>query len=158
MPPIFFTYLIVKYFSEIYNWSHDLAVKNNFKRKGNYDDELLKYERNKTVNLVNVKEEKVQQNIEKEKIEKTLSQKEKWDIEYLDFKMTSFFVKFPQISKTIYEDRGDIGYGANRSIDIDILSFATSSGIIIFNQDKNQISFTDKGNYFNVLYSKEKNN
>ena len=155
LPPIGFTYLAIKYLPIIYNWAHALSVTNYIERKRFAETSLEKYEESRTVSITRIAEEKEAQKEQKQKIESAFSTEEKWEIEYNDFKERPLFKKFPQLINSIYQNYGRITWNSARYVDVDILSFAHALGLVKFDDEaKNLISFTEKGNYFNLQFSK----
>jgi len=86
------------------------------------------------------------QAVQEKKIKENLSEEEKWDIEYLQFKKAQAFQHFRSFLQTVY---GGANY--KHSFDPNVLAEVDSFNLIEIND--NYVTLNKKGKYFSRLYS-----
>jgi len=154
IPPMFFTFLIIRFVPRANNWAFNLNTNHFYQRKFIEDAASLNYEKSKNKNLQNLVEIKQEQTKSKIEIQKNISNEERWDEDYERFKKINFAYKFSKIIESYYKRRGAIieldGYNDKVLFEIpeDILAYAHSNGIIEIDQKTNTIDTTAKGKYF----------
>jgi hypothetical protein len=161
VPPVIFTYLIIRWLPPVHEWAHRIHVKNYFSRKIVFFEEKLKYQQLKLKHeeskkgilksLVGIKQEQVEsekqiQKSEKE-IEKSLSNQDRWEIEFSEFIKTANATKFKETLDLIYRYDGQLQnqYGEKNSSSAS-LAVADSHGLISL--DSKTARLTEKGKFF----------
>jgi predicted transcriptional regulator len=156
-PPILFTYISIIYLPKISAWAHEIYLKNFFERQLAYDNASLEYETQKTKNLKRVGVQKIEQVKEKEKIARVLSDEEKWEIDYIEFKKHSLYSRFREALTAVYRNNGSTRIFSNGgyvpTVSPNILAMADVKGLInIIGDKRDKIELTDKGKYFADKY------
>ncbi|KKW11184.1 MAG: hypothetical protein UY50_C0019G0012 [Parcubacteria group bacterium GW2011_GWA2_49_9] len=170
MPPIIFTYLAIVYLPKLNAWAFDIHLTNHFSRKSAYRVANLAYEKGMEQSMKEVLESKdrqiqTQQKIQKKEktLQKTLTDKERWEIEYNEFEKHPLFSKFQEILTSVYKHNGVIEYADTLSfrnkeilsLGADIKAVADAKKLItITDSDGNvtKIALTDKGRFFAEKY------
>lgn len=162
IPPAFFTYLAIVYLPKLHKWALDKYLESVFERKRMFatkkfeDDKWLldqeKIHSQTLENIASVKEEKLKT---EERIKKTMTDEEKWELEYQKFEKNPSFYKFKQIIETIYKYDGiiDEGYGVAHHADTGALATADTRELITHSgSNRNTIELTKKGKFFAKMY------
>ncbi|MEK7104953.1 MAG: hypothetical protein AAB868_02850 [Patescibacteria group bacterium] len=159
LPPAIFTYLAIVYLPKVHKWALDKYLESRFERKKifEHDKWLLDKEKLHSKTLENIISVKEQQSKIEERIEKTMSDEEKWEIEYQDFEKSLSFFKFRQIIETIYKYDGFVvtteDFQPNRHADAGALALVDTWGLISYSgSNRNAIEFTKKGKFFAKIY------
>ncbi|MFA6077515.1 MAG: hypothetical protein WC724_00685 [Candidatus Paceibacterota bacterium] len=155
--PILLTFWAVKYLPRFNAWAHEIEVENYYKRKRVYDAKKITYEEEKTFFLKTEAEEKIKQKTAKDSIQKSQTQEEKWESEFL--RIDEEDVRAIQVGvSTIYGKSGHFTtdplkmaaisqYGKYISHDL----YARLDSMNLIKKDNNnssKIEFTEKGKYF----------
>lgn len=149
IPPAIFAFTAIKYLPILHGWSHAIYLENHFLRQEAYDARKLQYEKNKTVSLTQVATQKTRQKRQKQVIEKTMSQEEKWDKELEDFVKQQHNLAAIQVANvTVYKTNGKFNIYQGTSISADLLSRLDTLDIVKINNRESTMEFTLKGKYF----------
>lgn len=147
VPPMVFTWLIIKFVPIPNKWAFDLNVKNFYLRKKIEDDAKLKYEQSQSIYLKKIADIKQEQSLKKDIIAENTSEEEKWEDEYNFFRKTQWSQNFKEIMDIIYRQQGYIGNQQNRMSSI--ISYAHINDLISFTGVQNDtIKLTNKGKFF----------
>jgi len=167
IPPVILTGLAIKYLPIIHAWAFNIHLTNYFSRKSAFYSADLAYEKGKEQSLKEVSESKdrqirTQQKIQKKEktLQKTLTNKEQWEIEYNEFEKHQLFFKFQQIIICIYKFSGKLNPINKSIVDSDIKAIAHTKDLISFLEKKDSsmgwayeaINLTDKGKFFADKY------
>ena len=150
------TYLIIWWLPYITILAHRKSVSSYFDRRLEYDKGKLDYEQRRLINekkitetldkYVEVKEKRT---ATEKKLERSLTEEEKWEKEYKDFSKSLTYHGFRRIIDTIYRNRGYLQTG---QLDPNSIADADVRGLINFTDaSRQQISLTDKGKFFTKL-------
>lgn len=157
VPPIAMTYLSVLYLPKLHKWALAKDIENRFERKRMFESKKLEYDRwlldqarKESQTLVDIASEKEQQAKVEKKIQETMSDAERWELEYKEFEKIPSFQKFQEVIRTIYEFNGLIVDGYTRHADAETLAMADTWGLISFSSGI--IELTEKGKVFAKLY------
>lgn len=164
LPPAIFTYLAIVYLPRLHKWALDKYLENRFERKKmfeikkfEHDKWLLDQENLHSQTLKNFASIKEQQLATEERIKKTMSDEERWELEYQEFEKSSTFFKFRQIIETIYKYDGFIEstetFQPIRHADAGSLAMADTRELISYRDgSRNTIELTKKGKFFAKMY------
>lgn len=164
LPPALFTYLAIVYLPRLHKWALGKYLESGFERKRmferkrfEHDKWLLDQEKIHSKTLENFASVKEQQSKVEERIQKTMSDEERWEIEYQEFEKSLSFFKFRQIIETIYKYDGFIvtteDFQPNRHADAGALALVDTWGLISYSgSNRNAIEFTKKGKFFAKIY------
>lgn len=162
LPPVLFSYFSIKYLPLVHKWAFGIYVNNHFARKSVYRTANLEYEKGKTSNLQKVADEKQKQVKQRNIIEKSQTQEERWLEDYESFKRSNIFQKFQQLINVVYTNGGRtgeyVGSSFRRNIDTDILAYVHAKGLIDLSGQgsKEIVEFSEKGKYFVDKYLSER--
>ncbi len=154
VPPILITYAIIWWLPIISGLAHECHLRFYFYRKSIYDKERLSYEESRKHDLKRLAGIKEEQVASEKRIQKNLSNEERWEEEYREFSKSSTFERFDQIINVIYERNGYIHeQNGKRPVDSDVIAAADTRGLIKFSgASRYQIDFTEKGKFFAKKY------
>lgn len=162
LPPAIFTYLAIVYLPRLHKWALHKYLESRFERKRMFeikrfeDDKwLLDQEKIHSKTLENFASVKEQQLKTEERIQKTMSEEEKWGIEYQEFEKNHSFYKFKQIIETIYKYNGIIDERLGDAPHADTSSLATADTrelTTYSGSSRNVIELTKKGKFFAKMY------
>lgn len=159
-PPAIFTYFAIVYLPKLHKWALEKYLDSRFERKRifelkqrEYDEWLLNKERQRSKILEDIAATKEKQFLVEKKIEKAMSNEERWELEYEKFEKNKLFYKFKQIIETIYIHKGYIESGMERHANADALAIADTWGLTTYvGGNHNHIELTEKGKIFAKLY------
>lgn len=107
----------------------------------------------------------IETEIEHAKVEKKAAQEQPeilWEREYYQFKILPLFKKFSFIVESVYEHSGNITTHHPYNDDVvtfqipkDILAYAHTNNLVVFDETKRKIDLTEKGKLFVRKYSAE---
>ncbi len=80
------------------------------------------------------------------KLSETLTDEQKWLIEYEEFKKHQLFKEYSQILNCVYKNGGYLQSGT--TVDPDVLAIADVKELVDFMRDENRIALTKKGKIF----------
>jgi len=148
LPPIFFTYIAIIYFSEIKNKAHAVGLKFFFQRKLEFDKQERDYEKDKTKLLREIKETtKINKSLKYEIID-IKSDKPAWEEEFKNLSKTNLD-RLRKVNQEYYANAGGLTDNFNNFyIDPASLSYADTNGLISIDNKNKTFSLTDKGKYF----------
>ena len=160
LPPALFTYLAIVYLPRLHKWALGKYLESGFDRKRmferkrfEHDKWLLDQEKIHSKTLENFASVKEQQLKAEERIQKTMTDEERWELEYQEFEKSTSFFKFRQIIETIYKHRGYVESGAMRYVEAGILAMSDARGLVSYVEgSRNAIELTKKGKFFAKLY------
>ena len=153
-PPALLTLLAVVYLPYIQSWAHKIYIKNYFERKGVYDIENLEYEKRKTARLSQRVAQKEEQKKQVIRLEKALTQEEKWLAELDRVSSNQNYVEairraYNAVYKTNTRFSNDISSANTLGftyISAEYLSRLDTLGLVDIKSST--INFTDKGKFF----------
>lgn len=167
--PILITYFVVWHLPRINNFAHRKSLMFYFKRKSEFDSQYSTYQKDKTEEL-KIQTKEVDQQIStledlekksqkknqiKERINKVVSDEEKWDMEFMKYKQSPSYQYLNDIKNIIYNYSGLTRKWDNKSgyilrIGSDILALADSMGLITISgkEQEEKIQWTNKGRFF----------
>lgn len=155
LPPVIFTIGAVLYLPKVNSWAHKIYVSNYFDRKREFDSQNLSYETSKTKALKQTAQERATQKKEQRKIERTLTQEEKWSEESLRLFNNQKNIEAMKVAyKAIYSTNGLFSgssqyLGSSKTyIPPDLLSRLDSLEIVKISTPDSRIEFTQKGKFF----------
>lgn len=150
IPPLVITYIIIWWLPIVANLVHKRHLRFYFYRKSTYDEEKLVYEerRKQILNqLVGIKEQQIEST---KKIQKSLTNEERWEEEYNEFTKSNIFQRFEQIIEAVYKNSG---YLPNSNVDSNMIAGADVRGLTTFqDSSRTQIDLTEKGKFFAKKY------
>jgi len=164
LPPVTFTYLAIVHLPRFHKWALDKYLESRFERKRmfeikkfEHDKWLLNREKLHSQTLENIASVKERQSKVEERIQKTMTDEERWELEYQEFEKIPTFFKFRQIIETIYKYGGFIETTENfepiRHADAGSFGMADTRGLISYIGDsRNAIELTKKGKFFAKMY------
>ncbi|MBI3074656.1 MAG: hypothetical protein HYY92_00345 [Parcubacteria group bacterium] len=106
VPPALFTVLAIIFLPRAHEWALRIYLNGYFSRKNIYHEASIKYEKNKTKELEVRATEKTKQAKQRQVIEKSQTQEEKWEEEFLNFKLHPLYQKLTQIIHALYNKGG----------------------------------------------------
>lgn len=151
--PIIMTYVIIWWFSKL----DFICFKRYHSDKFNKKNELFKME-NKLLNKEKTVLEKKEENVEIEKkIQKEMTDEEKWNAEYKDFRSSNQFHRaIKEMQQCIYEHSGYLDTAGYR-MRSEITAYLHVNGLIAFSEkSRNIITATEKGKYYLRKFIKER--
>lgn len=156
IPPVIITFVIIKWLPILNRIVHKIEVEEYFKRKGAYDTAKTRYNSSRIKELetqVGTKEKEIElvEKISKaeEQINKNLTQEEKWNREFHQFKNTKIYLNFESFLKQVYG-----GYNYTQNFDSESIAIADAFSLIDIEKD-DKVYLSDKGKYFSKLFSQE---
>lgn len=159
MPPIAMTYLAILYLPKLHKWALAKDLENRFERqrmfqskKREYDEWLLDQAQKESRTLIDLASEKEQQAKAEKKIQETMSDVERWGLEYGIFEKTAHFYKFRDILITVYQFNGLIQVDGVIHADTGTLAMADIWELVSRARGSNVIELTKKGRAFAKLY------
>ncbi len=150
IPPIIFTFIIIKWVPRLTSWAYNLSVRDDFGRRRAFEVEKLSFERQQKDILSQYLQIKQEKNITQEKIELIMTDEERWTAEYEEFKKTPGYINFNGLLVNIYQNEGYVRSGAN-PLDPETYAVVDSLGLIMARTEY-QISLTEKGKFFVKKY------
>lgn len=166
LPPLMFTYLAIVYLPRIHLWALNLHLKSHFDRKRVYDDALLTYQKEKTLQLEEKAKQKEKQEVAISRIERAQSQEDKWSEEFVAFsKNQENITALRQAQNIIYQFEGR--YVARRNeavspnyINHESIALLDAHGVLRLKKEVNDVprmELTDKGKHFVLKIQEQKN-
>lgn len=155
IPPAIFTFVAIVYLPIIQKWALEKHLNDRFERKQmftrkqrEYDEWLLSQEKKKTATVKSIVVERQAQIEGKKEIEKSLSEQERWELEYQEFEKMPSLIKFQAIIRAVY--RGD---GWTEGVDPGAIALADTRDLITFtNDNRSRMELSQKGKTFAKLY------
>lgn len=160
LPPALFTYLAIVYLPKLHKWALDKYLESRFERKRMFatkkfeDDKWLldqeKIHSRTRKDFASIKEQQLE--VEK-RIQKTMTDEERWELEYQEFEKIPTFFKFKQIIETIYKHNGYVEDSSVRHVEAGVLAVADARGLVSYvDGRRNDIELTKKGKFFAKMY------
>ncbi len=155
--PALSTYFIVWWLSYLSNWAHKKHVEFYYDKRLSIDEARLNYEQKEKNNLNKLSNVIKEQARAKVTINNTLTEKEKWRNEMINFVLrdNKYQLAIDKAKKAVYQTEGR--FTGNRQEEteyvtyIDIDSLAKLDALELIDIQNNKMSFSEKGKYFQLL-------
>lgn len=138
-------------------WIGNTYFKSNNKKKLQRKEFDIAYTKQETELLKEENDAIQAKNEVVDLISENLSDSDRWENEFMNFKKTSLFPLFPELMTLVYDVNGKRNA---MNISTDIYAFADSAQLIKIESDGfegDQVRLTDKGKYFVKLFLDNKN-
>ncbi len=153
IPPVIGTCAIIRLLPYINFWAHRVTDRFYYERKTASDIAKISYEKGLKERLRQLAEIKQGQAESVQEISRSMTEEDRWELEYKEFLSAPKGREFKQIVSTLYKNSGHID---PQHVNEDVLALVDAFGLISFlNEYRSQIAITEKGRFFMKKYLSE---
>lgn len=157
LAPVGIAYAVIRYMPILHRWAYKWKMEAYFDRRSIRDRLQIEYEKkesSKLETLAKIKKEQAKSGREiqesQKNIEKSMTDGEKWDVEFEGIQNSQNVNTLSEIVNAIYANGGSMWSGPGIKISKKALAFADSNGLISISDNK--IAPTEKGRFFIKKY------